>query len=44
MLNNALFLATTTFNLKQGDYVIITGGSVGARKGSTDLIKLEVVQ
>lgn len=44
MLNNALFLATNTFHLHQGDYVIITGGSVGARKGSTDLIKLEVVQ
>ena len=44
MLNNALFLATNTFHLRQGDYVIITGGSVGARKGATDLIKLEVVQ
>lgn len=44
MLNNALFLATNTFHLRQGDHVIITGGSVGARKGATDLIKLEVVQ
>ena len=44
MLNNALFLATNTFKLHQGDHVIITGGSVGARKGATDLIKLEVVQ
>ncbi len=44
MLNNALFLATTTFKLRPGDYVIITGGSVGARKGATDLIKLDIVQ
>ncbi|MCR4880019.1 MAG: pyruvate kinase [Bacilli bacterium] len=44
MLNNALFLATTTFKLHKGDYVIITGGSVGARKGATDLIKLDIVQ
>ena len=43
MLNNALFLAVSTFKLQAGDYVIITGGSVGARKGSTDLIKLDVV-
>ena len=44
MLNNALFLATNVFHLRQGDYVIITGGSVGARRGSTDLIKLDIVQ
>ena len=44
MLNNALFLATNTFHLRQGYYVIITGGSVGARRGATDLIKLDIVQ
>ena len=43
MFNNALNLAKMTFGLSKGDYVILTGGSAGARKTSTNLIKLEIV-
>ena len=43
MFNNALNLARMTFNLSKGDYVILTGGNAGARKSSTNLIKLEIV-
>ena len=42
MFNNALNLARMTFNLSKGDYVILTGGNAGARKSSTNLIKLEI--
>ncbi len=31
-----------TFNLSKGDYVILTGGNAGAKKSSTNLIKLEI--
>ena len=44
MFNNALNLAKMTFNLKAGDHVILTGGSAGAKAGSTNLIKLEIVK
>ena len=44
MFNNALNLAKMTFNLKSGDHVILTGGSAGAKAGSTNLIKLEIVK
>ena len=43
MFNNALNLAKGKFNLKKGDHVILTGGSAGAKVGSTNLIKLETV-
>ena len=43
MFNNALNLARMTFNLSKGDYVILTGGNAGAKKTSTNLIKLEIV-
>ena len=43
MFNNALNLARMTFGLNKGDYVILTGGNAGARKTSTNLIKLEIV-
>ena len=42
MFNNALNLARMTFNLSKGDYVILTGGNAGAKKTSTNLIKLEI--
>ncbi len=42
MFNNALNLARMTFNLSKGDYVILTGGNAGAKKSSTNLIKLEI--
>lgn len=44
MFNNALNLARMQFNLQPGDHVILTGGSVGARQGGTNLIKLETVR
>ena len=44
MFNNALNLAKQTFGLTAGDHVILTGGSVGARQGGTNLIKLETVR
>ena len=44
MFNNALNLAKMNFDLKSGDHVILTGGSVGAKAGSTNLIKLETVK
>lgn len=45
MFNNALLIAKETFNLKEGDHVVLTGGSVGSANGnSTNLIKLETVQ
>ena len=38
-------IAKETFNLKEGDHVVLTGGSVGSANGnSTNLIKLETVQ
>jgi len=43
MFNNALNLAKMTFELHKGDHVVLTGGSVGARRGSTSLIKLETI-
>ena len=44
MFNNALNLAKMTYDLKKGDYVILTGGSVGATGSGTNLIKLEVIK
>ena len=44
MFNNALNLAKMAFELKPGDHVVLTGGSVGARQGGTNLIKLETVR
>lgn len=44
MFTNALFLAKHTFGLQSGDCVVLTGGAVGAKKGSTDMIKLDVVE
>ena len=44
MFTNALFVAKHTFDLKTGDCVVLTGGTVGAKKSSTDLIKLDVVE
>ena len=44
MFNNALNLAKMEFGLKSGDHVILTGGNVGAKAGSTNLIKLETVK
>lgn len=44
MFNNALNLAKSTFSLEKGDYVILTGGSAGAKKSATNLIKLEIIQ
>ena len=43
MFNNALNLAKMTYGLQKGDYVVLTGGSVGAKRSSTNLIKLETV-
>ena len=43
MFNNALQLAKMNFNLKSGDHVVLTGGSAGAKIGSTNLIKLETI-
>ena len=43
MFNNAMMLAKHAFDLKPGDPVILTGGSVGARRGSTNLIKLDTI-
>ena len=43
MFNNALNLAKITYNLKSGDYVVLTGGSVGVKRSPTNLIKLEIV-
>ena len=44
MFNNALNLARIQFSLQPGDHVILTGGSVGARQGGTNLLKLETVR
>ena len=44
MFNNALNLAKMNFELKKGDCVILTGGPAGAKEGSTNLIKLEVIK
>ena len=44
MFNNALELAINKFHLKENDYVVLTGGSVGAVEGGTNLIKLETVK
>ena len=44
MFNNALNLAKMAFNLKKGDFVVLTGGSVGAVSNGTNLIKLETVK
>ena len=44
MFNNALNLAKMNFNLKEGDYVVLTGGNAGAKAGATNLIKLEVIK
>lgn len=44
MFNNALNLARMTFRLNAGDHVVLTGGSAGAKVGSTNLIKLETIQ
>ena len=44
MFNNALNLAKTTFGLSKDDYVILTGGGAGNKRGSTNLIKLETVK
>ena len=44
MFNNALMLAKHAFDLKEGDVCILTGGSAGAKAGTTNLIKLDVVQ
>ena len=41
MFNNAMMLAKHAFDLKPGDPVILTGGSVGARKGATNVIKYD---
>lgn len=44
MFNNALNIAKMTFKLKEGDHVVLTGGTAGARIGSTNLIKLETIK
>ena len=45
MLNNAMLIAKETFNLKEGDHVVLTGGSVGSNSGnSTNLIKLDTIE
>lgn len=44
MFNNALNLAKMTYGLQKGDHVILTGGSVGAKRSATNLIKLETIQ
>ena len=44
MFNNALSLAKINFSLQKGDYVVMTGGTAGAKPGSTNLIKLEVIK
>jgi len=44
MFNNALSLAKMNFELQKGDHVVLTGGSAGAKKGSTSLIKLETIK
>ena len=44
MFNNALNLAKMTFNLSKGDFVILTGGGTGNKRGSTNLLKLETVK
>ena len=43
MFNNALGLAKNVFELRSGDYVVLTGGSVGAKVSNTNLIKLETI-
>ena len=45
MFNNAVFIAKETFNLNEGDHVVLTGGSAGTDRGNyTNLIKLETVR
>ncbi len=44
MFNNATNLARITYGLNKGDHLILTGGSVGAKRSSTNLIKLETIQ
>ena len=44
MMNNALSLAKMNFDLKKDDYVVLTGGNAGAKPGTTNLIKLEVIK
>ena len=44
MFNNALSLAKMTYELKAGDYVVLTGGPANAQAGRTNLIKLDVVK
>lgn len=44
MFNNAMMLAKHAFDLQAGDPVILTGGSVGAKIGATNLIKLDNIQ
>ena len=44
MFNNALELAKNKFHLKEKDYVVLTGGSVGALATETNLIKLETIK
>ena len=43
MFNNALNLARMTFDLKKGDHVVLTGGSVGIKHSPTNIIKLETI-
>ena len=44
MFNNALALAKNAFQLKKGDFVVLTGGNAGSKPGTTNLIKLEQVK
>lgn len=44
MFNNALGIAKMTFGLEKGDHVILTGGTAGAKVGSTNLVKLETIK
>ena len=44
MFNNALRLAKESLGLKEGDFVVLTGGRAGKRKHNiTNLIKLDIV-
>ena len=43
MFNNALNLAKNIFNLKEGNPVVLTGGTAGAKASGTNLIKLETI-
>ena len=44
MFNNALNLAKNAYGLSTGDFVILTGGGTGSKRGSTNLLKLEQVK